>query len=864
MACVGTTTCAGGGQDPVVVWGSPEARLIRDTTRDGLGNSVLSASHLAHVGEFVADLDQGRFFLPFLFDAETRKVASQAERVMLHVSYGARGNTEGVSSNGARVDLAVDLYGFERRSHLSPRPEDYQASGVSLLVSGAVGVQTPVERYLSFDVTEFVRRQAAVGSVAAFRFQIQQEEVLPNSDGLVNRYIFHSPNHATRPPWLEIVSAAPRQFLFHHWSLQHQPKYATGALVRDGADIEYWSGKGVVAQRWRGGRWAYVQGFDTPERLADHWLAPSEFVWPGIVIDEITGQPDSRDVMGEALLIARERRPDLYIAAYVVPHISREKLVAGLREGADLVLIEAYETSARSGYARVASRWESAVTHDLVDKSIVALGLSQTWITTPQELRRQLHFIRYHSPEAPGVGFFGEAPRDLYESIDEYLGNYFAGPSLRAEVVESGRLRVENIGGRESPAAEVRSFLGPDQEYWTVSVPPLVSGGSFMSDESQPGAIPWTEFREEGYQVLGPPLLWDKEWPELRPGALDPWPFAGSPARSVTVDFSEDPGLNYSVNQSGDPGYDGNREGAWLPIPDTVGDSVAFQFDLALETVGRYGRIAVGLGRGNGQSQLDFELYRNDGEPGAYALFSARNEDGLLVREDIAVLLMAGDRHRLVAAYSPGRYVRARIVGLDGGTVWDTGRLPLAGLARFDRVRFGVTAGEGSLLEWDAAAENLQLRGQFPNSNFRIQGRVEAFEVAYFADGPVDRWKAEWFTPRELDDPSRTGDGASFSGDETPNLFKYLFGLNPRLPSSDRFPRMEKRDGEGVVVFPLAGEVPGVEWKVEASGDLVHWREEPAPTVAEESADEGGWIYKRIPLDQGGDRVFVRLLVRRS
>ena len=105
-----------------------------------------------------------------------------------------------------------------------------------------------------------------------------------------------------------------------------------------------------------------------------------------------------------------------------------------------------------------------------------ALGKGNCAITTPQEMRRQLHFTRYNFPKMPGVAFFSSM-EPLYPMLNELLRQFYIGPVLRIEVLESGQVRIENIGGDDAPAARVKIRAGAQAaKILEIDVPPLAVG----------------------------------------------------------------------------------------------------------------------------------------------------------------------------------------------------------------------------------------------------------------------------------------------------------------------------------------------------------------------------------------------------
>lgn len=201
-----------------IVSGAPVAengRILIDANGDGLGDSVSAADRLARVGEVNTDADQGRYYLPFALTEGDRLAVAEGARVNLQLSYGISTNVSNLAtSDGKFADLRVDLFGYLDRAAELPAVADYHDPNVSLLRAAAVAPET-VAGILSFDVTDFVREESASGPVVAFRLQIEPFDVLPNGDGVPNRFIFHSHLEEEKEPRLDIlVPPAPDDSLF--------------------------------------------------------------------------------------------------------------------------------------------------------------------------------------------------------------------------------------------------------------------------------------------------------------------------------------------------------------------------------------------------------------------------------------------------------------------------------------------------------------------------------------------------------------------------------------------------------------------------------------------------------------------------
>lgn len=185
---------------PIVVTADPNGSNIRDTTGDGLGNAVQAPGvSLMYVGEVVADSDQARPFLAFVLTAEQRQAVAEGGRVELSISYGASSRISNLDVAGTPTDLRVDIYGFLNRETEIPAAADYENQNVLPLHTGAFAPGVATGKRI-FDVTDFAKVQSGLGSVVAFRLQLDPPDVLPFADGNLNRYLLHS--HANANPAL--------------------------------------------------------------------------------------------------------------------------------------------------------------------------------------------------------------------------------------------------------------------------------------------------------------------------------------------------------------------------------------------------------------------------------------------------------------------------------------------------------------------------------------------------------------------------------------------------------------------------------------------------------------------------------------
>lgn len=503
----------------------------------------------------------------------------------------------------------------------------------------------------------------------------------------------------------------PRSFYFHHWQLQlEEPlthateglwlsRWSPGTTLAE--ELTLWRERGVIAQQWRGGRWAYENGFETPEKLAEHWRAGRQGGFQGIVIDEITVDEAQRRVAGAALLELAASDPDLHVAVYIAPGITEGVLAEGLRRGADRVLIETYQGSAISDYGLIGRRWASAIEHDLAEKSLVVLGLGPEWITTARELRRQLHHVRYHFPEMNGIAFFGnldELHPGFAAEIDALLGLFYTRPVLRVERSEGGALVFCNIGAVASPPIELAlGAAAGESSPRTLAVPALAVNASAHLDA---GAVSPEHLTVLGadWTVLGPPSAWGAEPDSLRAGAGEPWP-----DREETPWFSE---------AFASPWQGADATEAIFPWPGTADAGFQVELELVPHRI-PYG-VRYGFDWGHDDTfsgpGIALDLARRQDGAGTRVYFTllTRSGAGWVGREDIALPVEPNERYQVRVQSREDGAVRVAIQSHDSDRGWHTGWLPGPPALSVDRMRLSDRdPRDSSVLQWDESAQRL-------------------------------------------------------------------------------------------------------------------------------------------------------------
>lgn len=523
-------------------------------------------------------------------------------------------------------------------------------------------------------------------------------------------------DHAMTATEIQAENYPYRQWDFFYWSLLPGFTHATGGMVKTLNEVAFWRKRGVRPFHWKGGRCQYSASFNRISAYLEYW-GNKYPQWPGIAIDEFSGKNDTIDqLLGDSLIAVRERYPHLYLAPYCIG-ISAPRVIDGLKK-TDKIQLETYLSSSRGNYKTITTRYQKAIEHQLTNITLLTLGINRDWITTPAELRRQLHFIRYHYPDMGGVGIYNSNPdynKYLLADLNNLLQEFYSNPVLRMEPLANGKIVVRNIGSRRSDAAEIRIETG-DKEL-SRKIPPLESGAAF-SLEAPGNAIPVTEFTP-GCFKLGPPMLYAEEPLRYRPGADKDWPTAGAPAETFACDFSTNP-----IERTEQDGS--FIKTAYCPARNTAGRNFEMSFDLQINQTAHYGSIEVGLSSSGDASSILLNIYRGDGEPSPRMTILATDSTGLLTREEIAVNL-AQALYRVKIHYSTHGHIRAALLDKAGKTLWDTGEFPVYNPIGLDRLQFGVRPSPNSLLQWDAAEQKLRLRG--------------AASPAYILDAHIDNLK---------------------------------------------------------------------------------------------------------------------------
>lgn len=223
------------------------------------------------------------------------------------------------------------------------------------------------------------------------------------------------------------------------------------------------------------------------------------------------------------------------------------------------------------------------------------------------------------------------------------------------------------------------------------------------------GLRPLSDFKGK-VLVLGPPLVWDKEPVEDRPGAILPWPRLESKSARFEEPFQSQPAWLFPANQ--DEKEKREQIAATYILPGDTQDSFEMDFDLETIHAGHYGAIGMGLrGKEHGPS-LKLTLYRGDYEKAGFLQLTYQAENQPMISERLALTIQSKRRYQIKIYCRTADYMRMSVFdGEASDKLWDTGKIPIAGRAVFDRLELSVRNGETAKLAWDPQRSAILLRG---------------------------------------------------------------------------------------------------------------------------------------------------------
>jgi|GEM_PF-1353953 len=257
------------------------------------------------------------------------------------------------------------------------------------------------------------------------------------------------------------VPVVSKELHFHYWACPKSTRYVTIKMFsKKNEEKEYWENRGVIPAAWRGGVCQGKYGWNEEEQFINYWGTVITSGYPAIAIDEfIEGNPICK-IMFSALIKTKEKFPNLLITLATPGLSGSEESADAYRKAADLVLIERYFSSFIMYYG-FNTQWEMAKKMGIADKTLFTLGLSiteQSWITTEQELLRQIKYIKKLAPEMNGLSFFGWTTEHLYESIDNAIFAYYIKPVIWIKSISSDKATITNIGGMDAENIGIEIF----------------------------------------------------------------------------------------------------------------------------------------------------------------------------------------------------------------------------------------------------------------------------------------------------------------------------------------------------------------------------------------------------------------------
>ncbi len=202
-------------------------------------------------------------------------------------------------------------------------------------------------------------------------------------------------------------------------------------------DREYWRKRGVVpaiGQTW-------YDLLKSPLDRAVEILINLNYGGdpnPVVCIDEFGfdfgGKTDQKSA--NILRITKQKKPNLDLAVWQMRGPISQVLAKAYQDVVSLVLMEGY-VSSKSDYWWIATQVYVARMHKILEKSIVALGISSgksedknKWADTKEELEQQMRFVRLVAPESPGIGFFApSATTELLQFADQLCERFFDFPT---------------------------------------------------------------------------------------------------------------------------------------------------------------------------------------------------------------------------------------------------------------------------------------------------------------------------------------------------------------------------------------------------------------------------------------------------
>lgn len=147
-------------------------------------------------------------------------------------------------------------------------------------------------------------------------------------------------------------------------------------------------------------------------------------------------------------------------------------------------------------------------------------GLSSYWIlalstfmdqvpSTPQEIEREVQYIRYHDPEMPGIVFYGLSYREIDALFNSYCYKYFIAPVITMQPDKTLGMVVRNIGGMNAHGVKVEAFTADGKRRlgsWALGSIPAGEKKALARTPPDTNAV-FHVLPGKDYTPLGPPKI---------------------------------------------------------------------------------------------------------------------------------------------------------------------------------------------------------------------------------------------------------------------------------------------------------------------------------------------------------------------
>jgi hypothetical protein len=490
------------------------------------------------------------------------------------------------------------------------------------------------------------------------------------------------------------VFVTPRPLHFNYWSSGPEQRVITSKLLARGENPAALRARGVQPLAWK-------YGSENPSfHTAEQWtkdFGTSLSGCAGVMIDELGGGGAQDQIVGRALVAARQQWPDLFLAPYCVG-LGGADMIAGFK-ASDVVLVESYCNDWR-GYGGLDSRLKPLA--PVADKAIAVLGLGG-WTTTEVEVRQQVSYLRVKLPDMPGIGFFEGGPAYLMAAIDRILTEQFLRPALLL-TQHHGTATVRNVGCL--PARDVTLKIGGSQAPLATiepgaqviaTVPAGVTAALVPGDYTILSYRSPTDLPPPDAAATAAARAWRARFAD-----------AGPPQGELRLTHRAKAGAPKNAPQD-------QVDGAELDLPGGAAPVAGLAATVQVGRAWFYGAGEVGL-KGQGKGQMGFGWTHSDGDgdvPGGQprVTFRYRGPRGERTEQTFPPSLVPHRSYELVCGQSAPGTVRAQLWTADGQLLWDTGDLPCEEQLQPAAVRLGVSPSPASSVTRTTPVQPLQLHG---------------------------------------------------------------------------------------------------------------------------------------------------------